>query len=303
VRTAIIIAICLCGAFGLSPARAAEAGARPPAATAAQDPGMEEDDAEAPEEEANGDGEDAAPAEEAPAPDASAPAAAAQPPAPAAPAAVGAPAQTPEAAAEQPAPTAEQPAAGTEEAPAETEPTSAPAAAPGPAAAPQTPPASGAPSAPLIQARPWSDYQDLIDRNIFSRVRGPRPQPVRTVSAAPRPPERYMVLKGTLGGDNGYVAFVEDSRTGETRVCQAGDMVGQARITAVGIGGLTYEQNGTTTRAAIGDYVGGAIPAGAAPAGPATSATPPATAAPAPAGSAAALLERLRQRRLQEEGK
>jgi hypothetical protein len=141
---------------------------------------------------------------------------------------------------------------------------------------------------------PLTQYQVLSERNIFSRVRGPRAVRPRTGPMV-RPPERYLILKGTLGGEKGYVAFIEDTRTSETQVRQAGDVVGQGRITAVGLDGLTYEQNGTVTKVAIGEYVGGAPPAGSAPAG--------ATALAAPTGGASDIAERLRQRRLKEEGK
>jgi hypothetical protein len=154
-------------------------------------------------------------------------------------------------------------------------------------------PAAAASAAPPVRASRWESYGILVECNIFSRQRG----------ATPRPPvsEHYMVLRGTLGGEQGHVAFVEDTGTGRTRVCQAGDAIGRARVTAVGVDGLTYELDGVATDASIGDFVGGAQPAGEAPAAAAAPTPLPPTASPA--GSAAVELEGLRQRRLQEEAK
>ena len=209
---------------------------------------------------------------------------------------------------EKPAGTVPAAPAATTEAPAEAAPAAPPAATEEPAEpAPAAPGAlgrpAGAPSAPAPAGKvsaitrpmpPLTQYQVLSERNIFSRVRGARAMRPRTGPMV-RPPERYLILKGTLGGEKGYVAFIEDTRTSETQVRQAGDVVGQGRITAVGLDGLTYEQNGTATKVAIGEYVGGAPPAGSAPAG--------ATALAAPTGGASDIAERLRQRRLKEEGK
>jgi len=114
---------------------------------------------------------------------------------------------------------------------------------------------------------------------------------------------RYMILRGTMGRGTDYVAFIEDSRTGTTQVCQAGDTVGQANVTAVGRDGLTYEMNGQTVQAAIGDYVGGTASGAPAPSTGAAPGTAPAEPTAAPSGGAMSIEERMRQRRLQEEGK
>ena len=103
-----------------------------------------------------------------------------------------------------------------------------------------------------------------------------------------------MVLKGTLGRGSDYVAFVEDSRTNETQVFQAGNTVHGALIKAVGLDGLTVEMDGKSAHVDIGAYVGGAPP------GEASSA--PAAAEATPSGGGSDVAERMRQRRLKEMG-
>jgi hypothetical protein len=292
-RTTVIVLLALWCAFALAPAKAADstapaAPAAPPAASAAPSEQAEPADA-ADDSESDDAGEPAAEDHK----------------------------QAPAHVTESPAEETAEPAAGAtgEPGPAGSFPAALPQQT---GAAAPTRPTSAAGASPV---HPWSYYQLLAVNNIFSRSRGPKP--VRPAGqTAVRPPERYLVLKGIVGQPDGYVAFIEDTRTSTTQICKVGDVVGQARITAMSNDGLTYELNGASTHAAIGEYVGAAIavaPAPVAPAppvaagAPAGTATPAATSAAAPAASATppsassgapmTLEERLRQRRLQEEGK
>jgi len=273
-RAALSATFALLAALALAPVQAADTTAAPAPATVQQQADEADDSSMDAEEPTDEPGEaEAAPTEQ-PAPPAAAPTA------PAAPA--------------QPVASAEQPAAAPEATP--------PPAEEAPAPTPE--PATAAQPAQAIPTPPWDRYEVLAQDNIFSRVRGRRPGPASPPPPPPLRQERYMVLKGTVGRGKDYVAFIEDTRTSTTRVCLAGDVVGQAHITSVGRDGLTYEMNGRSTQAAIGDYVGGTITV-AGPAPTSAAPAPPAASAPAaaPSDGAMSMLERMRQRRLQEQGK
>jgi len=167
-----------------------------------------------------------------------------------------------------------------------------------------TPTALRAASAQEPTEPSWERYQVLIERNIFSRVRGRRPEPAPSVRPeAPSAPQRYLILTGTVHTADTWVAFIEDARTGETHIYRRGDSIPQGRIADINLDGLTYRSGETELTIHVGDYVGGAVPPsiGASPAPAASGA--PVTPSPAPAGAAADLLERLRQRRQKELGR
>lgn len=145
----------------------------------------------------------------------------------------------------------------------------------------------------------WAKYEILIERNVFSRARhSPRPESARAPTAAP-PAESYVVLKGVVQVDDGFVAFMEDVRGG-TKTVSAGDELAGGTVKRIHLDGLVFSKDGKTREVEIGGRLGERT--GAAPL-PATAGARPS--APTAAGSkgAASVLEMLRLRRQKELGK
>ena len=162
----------------------------------------------------------------------------------------------------------------------------------------------GAAESPRDKA--WEDYEALIDNNMFSRERG-RPDPsvdAPVVREAPSP-ERYVLLRGIVKDGDGFIAFLEDMRSGELIQAREGDEVVRGRLVQVGLDGITYEFGESRTEVTIGSNLemAAAVSYFPSPAGPeaeqATAAPASSVAAP---GGASDILERLRQQRMKELG-
>ena len=160
---------------------------------------------------------------------------------------------------------------------------------------------------PDPKARSWDKYKVLIDRNVFCRDRARRPGPSAASGRPAPPPESYITLKGVAQVGSRFVAFLEDAHGGTRRV-SVGDEVAGGKIKQITLDGLDFEKAAETKNVAVG----GRLAAGPAPAsGRARSASPGPAAASGPSraptrvqkGAEAAILERLRQRRMRETGK
>jgi len=198
------------------------------------------------------------------------------------------------------------------------------AAAPAPreaGGAPPAPPAAGAAdassSAPAKaegaegSGASWDRYKVIAERNVFLRDRTRRNDRMRLpASTAPeRQPWQDIVLSGVSRVGHEHVAFLEDTRRGGTTRARVGDEVGGGKIVEMTLDGLTHERNGERARVRVGSTLGGEPPPAARPAagGQPVAGQPAAPAGPAAAASSEAgpagsqsVLERLRQRRLQE---
>jgi len=149
--------------------------------------------------------------------------------------------------------------------------------------------------------RPWSDYEVLVERNIFSRVRGPElarsEEPVRR--EAP-PPERFVFLRGIVRREGEFVAVLEDMISDRTMRLRPGEALLDGRVSHVTLDGITYvDADDTELTVAIGEN----LEKGSAAA---TATEPPdeaASTAEPDEGEASDMLERLRQRRMRELGK
>jgi len=139
----------------------------------------------------------------------------------------------------------------------------------------------------------WDAYRILVDRNIFMRYRrAPRPdRPLDPQPAAPRPPAApQFVLTGTARSGDGFIAFFEESRTGDTARVAVGQTVGEAVVTAITLDGVEVAKGETTRTIRIGDDLEGRAverPHQATPSPPPAVPTPPAEEAKAaePAGA------------------
>jgi hypothetical protein len=160
---------------------------------------------------------------------------------------------------------------------------------------------------------PWAKYQIILERNIFSRQRGPirepgAPEEPREI-AVPNP-ESYFILKGIVQEDSEFIAFVEDTRTSQVLRLRRGDSVARGTIAALGLDEIQYEREGQETTVTMGyDLEGGrgAVTAGELMEWSQTSAAGTgqgaATEEPAPpTGDEAEILKQLMERRRQQLG-
>jgi len=140
----------------------------------------------------------------------------------------------------------------------------------------------------------WDDYGILLTRNIFERNRtapsAERPpviQPEPRSSSAPT-----FVLAGVAVRGDVRVAFFEDSQTGETLQTAVGRTIGGGTVLSISLDSVEYSSDGTTRRIRVGENLAG-VAAALSP--------PPADTTDKGADkSADDVLERMRQRRLNE---
>lgn len=153
----------------------------------------------------------------------------------------------------------------------------------------------------------WDRYRVLAEHNIFVRDRRrPEPKPERPPppkpAAAPNNDQR-IVLTGIAKRGSEYVAFLENTGTGETIRVQVGGAVGKGKLTAITLNGVDYECGGKVTRIEVGYSLSGSTSLhGKAESGPEDTSEPSRVAPPGDAQDAGTtdILERMRQRRKEE---
>ncbi len=190
------------------------------------------------------------------------------------------------------------------------------------------PAATTAPQAAAPQDS-WAKYQLILERNIFSRQRGPVRRPGEDGDAGPvkvPDPETHFILKGIVQENNEFIAFIEDTQAGTVLRLRQDDRIARGVIKALSLDGIEYQLEEHTTAVKLGyDLEGNLGPVTApavvsqpvpttpaAPAPPAGSTRPAASAPsvtsspagqqPAPAGDEADILKRLMEQRKQQLG-
>ena len=89
----------------------------------------------------------------------------------------------------------------------------------------------------------WENYQIILQRNIFSRQRGPRIDPSRRqrIDAPPPPsPESYHILKGIVQENNIFIAFIENTQRGQIIKVREGDSVARGIVKAINLDTIEY---------------------------------------------------------------
>lgn len=107
----------------------------------------------------------------------------------------------------------------------------------------------------------WAKYQIVLQRNIFSRRRGPirqmerDEQPRRVVMPDP---ESYLLLKGIVQENDTFIGFIEDTRGGEILRVHKGDSMARGVIKALSLDSIEYQLEDRTITVTIGhDLQGG----------------------------------------------
>jgi hypothetical protein len=102
-------------------------------------------------------------------------------------------------------------------------------------------------------SKSWDDYKIISERNIFSRNR------TKTVVLTEIqkqviivPEQRYLTLRGITKQSDGYVSFIEDSRTSNVARHKKGDSVAAGKITDITLDSLSYKHGGKTLKIEIG---------------------------------------------------
>ncbi len=107
----------------------------------------------------------------------------------------------------------------------------------------------------------WENYQIIIQRNIFSRQRGPRVDLSRgqRMDAPPPPnPETYYILKGIVQENGVFIAFLEDTQRGQIFRVREGDSVARGKVKTFNLDTIEYEFGDRTVTVAMGkDLEGG----------------------------------------------
>lgn len=101
----------------------------------------------------------------------------------------------------------------------------------------------------------WDTYRIVVERNMFSRQRGPRiTRTRRQVPVAPPAPdpESYVVLKGIVQEDGTFIAFLEDTQSGQVVRVRQGDSVVRGKIKALTLDSIEYEFEDKITTVTMG---------------------------------------------------
>lgn len=157
----------------------------------------------------------------------------------------------------------------------------------------------------------WNRYQIILQRNIFSRQRGPVRQR-RTIQARPvitRNRESYLILKGVVQQDSTFIAFVEDTQSNSMLRLGEADSVARGIVKNFTLDSIEYQLKEKTITVTVGrDLEGGQ---GTLPMSTLLelSATSPSTSDPnapvkesIPSGDEAEILRKLMEQRKQQLG-
>lgn len=158
---------------------------------------------------------------------------------------------------------------------------------------------AGAAASPGAGEQAWNEYEVLMERNIFSRVRGRRlREATQPVEREAPPPEQFVFLRGVVRVGGEFIAVLEDMNSGQVTHAHPGDQVLAGQVAQVTLDGMSYARDGESVQVDIGENLARAS-------APAASAAAPegAAARTEAAGGAADMLERLRQRRMRELGR
>jgi len=107
----------------------------------------------------------------------------------------------------------------------------------------------------------WTQYQIILQRNIFSRQRGP----IRQAQFGERPtaivtanPESYFLLKGIVQEGGKFIAFLEDNRSNTVLRLREGDSAARGTVGNFTLDSIEYQLDDRTISIPLGrDLEGG----------------------------------------------
>lgn len=169
----------------------------------------------------------------------------------------------------------------------------------------ETPEPGSEPATASSQAAGGLDrYRLVVTRNIFLRDRGSgsfRRAESSSMPSVPRRGEDELVLRGVGVQEDGRVAFLEDTRSGQVLRVAAGQSIGPGTVLSVSLDGLQLQAGEAVRTIAIGESLSGRAAASApASMGSASSAPAASQTRPADSGGLSDIEVRMRLRRQQE---
>ena len=105
----------------------------------------------------------------------------------------------------------------------------------------------------------WDDYKIITERNIFSRYRTGAVSTPRLRQNVVATEQSYYTLRGITRQLDGYVSFIEDSRTANVTRFKKGDAIGEGEITSHTLDYITYECDGQAIKVEIGMNLEGQV--------------------------------------------
>jgi hypothetical protein len=110
----------------------------------------------------------------------------------------------------------------------------------------------------------WEEYTVIVEKNIFSRNRWQQTErattQARTSPARARTPESFFVLRGIARDDEGFIAFIEDTRAYKMSRIRVGEPVTEGKVKDMSLDHVDFELNGEARRIEIGMDLGGSAP-------------------------------------------
>jgi hypothetical protein len=109
----------------------------------------------------------------------------------------------------------------------------------------------------------WSQFQIIVERNIFSRQRGQSRRERRDEPERPRyvpTPESRIVLKGIVNLNGAFTAFFEES--GAMLTVRAGDAVARGKLEALTLDHVVFRHEDNTRIVTIGQNLEGTYGSG-----------------------------------------
>lgn len=106
----------------------------------------------------------------------------------------------------------------------------------------------------------WEDYQIILQRNIFSRQRGPRidlSQSQRTDAPPPPSPESYHILKGIVQENGVFIAFIENTQRGQIFKVREGDTIARGKVETFTLDTIEYNFEDRKVKVAVGNDLEG----------------------------------------------
>ncbi|MGA2266446.1 MAG: hypothetical protein ABSH10_08470 [Phycisphaerae bacterium] len=151
----------------------------------------------------------------------------------------------------------------------------------------------------------WEAYRLILDRNIFARDRAAPSQEEGDAnrSGPPHGGEGSLILTGMATWGNVRLAFFEDSQTGETLKAVGGQALSRGTVISISLDSVEYRSGGTMRRIFIGENLigqAGTLGSPGASSRPASTTEAAGQSGGTSGKDAGDVLERMRQRRLQE---
>jgi hypothetical protein len=100
----------------------------------------------------------------------------------------------------------------------------------------------------------WAQFSIILQRNIFDRTRQPPrpPESAREREVIVRNPESYFVLEGIVQENNEFIAFVENTQTGEILELRRNDRVARGVVASLSLDTIEYQFEDKTTKIRMG---------------------------------------------------